>query len=77
MDGASPEVEDTKSDDTSTCPACTPETIELMNGARKESWIECDNCKTWYHWLCAKPNEEGVELQNVAKWYVLLFTNCA
>ncbi|KAF5330358.1 hypothetical protein D9619_005662 [Psilocybe cf. subviscida] len=69
MDGASPEVEEEQSDDTTTCPACTPETIELMNGARKESWIECDNCKTWYHWLCAGPKEQGVELQQVAKWY--------
>ena len=47
------------------CPACTPETLELMNGARKEMWIECDNCNAWYHWLCAGSAER---MENIAKW---------
>ncbi|KDR81408.1 hypothetical protein GALMADRAFT_59800 [Galerina marginata CBS 339.88] len=50
-----------------TCPACTPATKELMNGSRKESWIECDNCNTWYHWRCAG---NGEDVENIAKWYV-------
>lgn len=64
---------DNDSDD---CPACTPETIELMNGRRKESWIECDNCNRWYHWVCAgtgRNADEPVELENIAKWYVFIF----
>ncbi|KAF9472602.1 JmjC domain-containing histone demethylation protein 1 [Pholiota conissans] len=48
------------------CPACTPETRERISGSRKESWIECDNCNTWYHWRCAG-NDENME--NIAKWY--------
>ncbi|KAF8810703.1 jumonji superfamily protein [Phlegmacium glaucopus] len=48
------------------CPSCTPETKELMNGSRKENWIECDNCNTWYHWRCAG---NGEDVENIAKWY--------
>ncbi|KAF8197423.1 jumonji superfamily protein [Pholiota molesta] len=48
------------------CPACTPETRDRMSGSRKENWIECDNCSTWYHWRCAG-NDENME--NIAKWY--------
>ncbi|KAF8906029.1 jumonji superfamily protein [Gymnopilus junonius] len=52
--------------DTENCPACTPVTKELMNGSRKENWIECDNCNTWYHWRCAG---NGEDVENIAKWY--------
>ncbi|KAF8163101.1 jumonji superfamily protein [Crassisporium funariophilum] len=48
------------------CPSCTSETRELMNGSRKENWIECDNCNTWYHWRCAG---NGEDVENIAKWY--------
>ncbi|KAF9532383.1 jumonji superfamily protein [Crepidotus variabilis] len=48
------------------CPACTPETRELMESSRKESWIECDSCNTWYHWRCAG---NGEDVDNIAKWY--------
>lgn len=47
------------------CPSCTPATKELMNGSRKENWIECDNCNTWYHWRCAG---NGEDVENIAKW---------
>ena len=49
------------------CPACTPESRELMSksGSRKEHWIACDHCKTWYHWRCAG---NGEDVGNIAKW---------
>ncbi|KAF8964078.1 JmjC domain-containing histone demethylation protein 1 [Flammula alnicola] len=37
-----------------------------MNGSRKENWIECDSCSTWYHWRCAG---NGEDVENIAKWY--------
>ncbi|KAH9483854.1 JmjC domain-containing histone demethylation protein 1 [Psilocybe cubensis] len=48
------------------CPACTEETLGLINGSRRENWIECDNCNTWYHWRCAG---NGEDVNNIAKWY--------
>lgn len=47
------------------CPACTDATRELMHGSRKENWIECDNCNTWYHWRCVG---NGEDVRNIAKW---------
>ncbi|EDR11031.1 jumonji superfamily protein [Laccaria bicolor S238N-H82] len=51
-------------DESLDCPACTPESRE--HNYRKESWIECDSCKTWYHWRCAG---NGEDVNNIAKWY--------
>ncbi len=48
------------------CPACTPKSRALINGSRKESWIECDSCNTWYHWRCVS---NGEDVENIAKWY--------
>ncbi|KAF9567653.1 Clavaminate synthase-like protein [Agrocybe pediades] len=50
------------------CPACTAESRDLMdrNGSRKEQWIACDHCKTWYHWRCAG---NGEDIASIAKWY--------
>lgn len=50
-------------DESLDCPACTPESRE--HNYRKESWIECDSCKTWYHWRCAG---NGEDVNNIAKW---------
>jgi F-box/leucine-rich repeat protein 10/11 len=47
------------------CPGCTPTSKELMKGSKKESWIECDNCNTWYHWRCVG---NGEVVENISKW---------
>ena len=67
----SPEAQDSahggSGNDSENCPACTPASKEAMNGSRKENWIECDNCNTWYHWRCAG---NGEDVENIAKWCV-------
>lgn len=57
---ASPSAE---SDDKDTCPLCTPD-IKLL---RREDWVECEACNTWYHWRCAG---NGGDVRRLAKWYV-------
>jgi hypothetical protein len=47
-----------------TCPACNANESPL-NAAEKESWVRCDACKTWYHWVCAG---NGGDLETVDKW---------
>jgi hypothetical protein len=47
-----------------TCPACNADESPL-NAAEKESWVRCDACKTWYHWVCAG---NGDDLEVVDKW---------
>lgn len=49
-----------------TCPACNIDESPL-NAAEKESWVRCDTCKTWYHWVCAG---NGGDLEVVDKWWV-------
>ena len=46
------------------CPACNADESPL-NAAEKESWVRCDACKTWYHWICAG---NGGDLEVVDKW---------
>ena len=46
------------------CPACNADESPL-NAAEKESWVRCDACKTWYHWVCAG---NGGDLEAVDKW---------
>jgi hypothetical protein len=53
------------------CPACKAGAADVVQ-VIKESWIECDVCKTWFHWRCAG-NGENMELIN--RWYVAPFSN--
>jgi F-box and leucine-rich repeat protein 10/11 len=63
----SPEMVQPQHGSDDSCPSCTAATRELMNGSRKENWIECDNCNTWYHWRCVG---NGEDVENIAKWWV-------
>ncbi|KAF6742344.1 JmjC domain-containing histone demethylation protein 1 [Ephemerocybe angulata] len=45
-----------------TCPLCAPD-VKLL---RKEDWVECEACNTWYHWRCAG---NGEDVKRVAKWF--------
>ena len=47
------------------CPACNADESPL-NAAQKESWVRCDACKIWYHWVCAG---NGGDLEAIDKWY--------
>ncbi|TEB36060.1 Clavaminate synthase-like protein [Coprinellus micaceus] len=49
-------------DDEETCPLCTPHAKPL----RKEDWVMCEACNTWYHWRCAG---DGEDVKRVEKWY--------
>ena len=48
------------------CPACKTGTTTEVAGD-KETWIQCDACKTWFHWDCAG---NGGDAQQVDKWCV-------
>ena len=48
------------------CPACRDGTMNELAGD-KETWIQCDACKTWFHWDCAG---NGGDAQQVDKWSV-------
>ncbi|KAJ3517353.1 hypothetical protein NMY22_g13986 [Coprinellus aureogranulatus] len=39
-------------EDEETCPLCSP---HAKPPARKEDWVMCEACNTWYHW---RPNKE-------------------
>lgn len=47
------------------CPACNADESPL-NAEQKESWVRCDACKNWYHWVCAG---NGGDLEAIDKWY--------
>ncbi|KAH7927694.1 Clavaminate synthase-like protein [Leucogyrophana mollusca] len=49
-----------------TCPACKDGRHTVLNASEKESWIRCDACKTWYHWLCAG---NGTDVETIDKWF--------
>ncbi|EJD53426.1 Clavaminate synthase-like protein [Auricularia subglabra TFB-10046 SS5] len=46
------------------CPACE-DGKEVKD---KETWVQCDNCKKWYHWFCTASSEE-LELAAIDKWF--------
>ena len=48
------------------CPACKDGAMTELAGD-KETWIQCDACKTWFHWNCAG---NGGDAQQVDKWSV-------
>ena len=50
-----------------TCPACKDLPADLQTTVSKESWIRCDACKSWYHWVCAG---NGADVDTIDKWQV-------
>jgi hypothetical protein len=50
-----------------TCPACKDHPSDLQSTVSKESWIRCDACKSWYHWVCAG---NGADVDTIDKWQV-------
>ena len=48
------------------CPACKEGATSEVAG-EKETWIQCDACRTWFHWNCAG---HGGDAQQVDKWFV-------
>ncbi|KAF8840982.1 Clavaminate synthase-like protein [Paxillus ammoniavirescens] len=48
------------------CPACKALPASQFSAGSKESWIRCDACKTWYHWICA--GDVG-DVDAIDKWY--------
>lgn len=49
------------------CPACKDHPSDLQSTVPKESWIRCDACKSWYHWVCAG---NGADVDTIDKWQV-------
>ena len=50
-----------------TCPACKDLAADVQSTVSKESWIRCDACKSWYHWVCAG---NGTDVDTIDKWQV-------
>ena len=50
-----------------TCPACKDLPSDQQSTVPKESWIRCDACKSWYHWVCAG---NGADVDTIDKWQV-------
>ncbi|TFK67874.1 Clavaminate synthase-like protein [Pluteus cervinus] len=50
--------------DDNSCPAC--DTGEPLPSSEQESWIRCDNCKSWYHWRCAGSDSN---VDTIDKWF--------
>ncbi|EJU05699.1 Clavaminate synthase-like protein [Dacryopinax primogenitus] len=58
-------MEDDAKDSYERCPAC-PETVKDIKRKKKEVWVSCENCSTWYHWDCVS---KGEDLSPIDKWY--------
>jgi hypothetical protein len=53
------------------CPACSNDNDDgpTEGAGEKETWIQCDACRTWFHWNCAG---HGGDAQQLDKWYAPL-----
>ena len=58
---------ETNSDDRDTCPSCPTQPYRFRAG-EKDTWIQCDKCKTWFHWRCVG---EGADHEALQKWYAI------
>ncbi|KAF8484388.1 hypothetical protein JB92DRAFT_3028837 [Gautieria morchelliformis] len=52
-------------EDKDTCPSC-PDQPQQVRAGEKDTWIQCDKCKTWFHWRCVG---EGADHEALQKWY--------
>src|ERR1700761_198843 len=55
------------------CPGCTMPDSPPKDDSERDTWIRCDACKIWFHWLCAGEPEHDHE--NVGNWRVYFFSN--
>ncbi|KAF8526841.1 jumonji protein [Hysterangium stoloniferum] len=62
---APPEADNGKSNDKDSCPAC-PTQVHKTRPGEKDTWIQCDKCKIWFHWLCVG---EGGDPEALQKWF--------
>lgn len=51
--------------DKDSCPSCSKSAYRLREG-EKDTWIQCDKCKTWFHWRCIG---EGDDYEALHKWH--------
>lgn len=51
--------------DKDSCPFCSRSEVRLQEG-EKDTWIQCDKCKTWFHWRCIG---QGDDYEALHKWY--------
>ncbi|EGN96043.1 hypothetical protein SERLA73DRAFT_162011 [Serpula lacrymans var. lacrymans S7.3] len=53
---------------TDSCPACKSDegSESSLSIFTKQSWVRCDACKTWFHWLCVG---NGGELETIDRWF--------
>ncbi|KZT54583.1 Clavaminate synthase-like protein [Calocera cornea HHB12733] len=58
-------MEEDGKDNQELCPVCP---VDRKTGGRKkkEVWVSCENCSTWYHWDCVS---KGEDLAPIDKWF--------
>jgi hypothetical protein len=69
LQSESPSIDAEVANEEDRCPACKGDAAEEFQGV-KESWIECDACKIWFHWRCAG---NGGDMELINRWCVLQF----
>lgn len=52
--------------DKDSCPFCSKSEFRLQEG-EKDTWIQCDKCKTWFHCRCIG---QGDDYEALHKWHV-------
>jgi F-box/leucine-rich repeat protein 10/11 len=58
------EAPEVKSDDKDSCPACSSRPSR-HDSEDKRTWIQCDKCRTWFHWHCVG---DGNDCNSLQKW---------
>ncbi|KAH8829714.1 JmjC domain-containing histone demethylation protein 1 [Flagelloscypha sp. PMI_526] len=59
------QTENAEESDPETCPSC-PENPSELSDHDSTQWIQCETCKTWYHWRCAGNDSE---IETIDKWF--------
>jgi hypothetical protein len=60
----------TAADEKDRCPSCPDEPYQVRAG-EKDTWIQCNKCKVWFHWRCVG---EGADHEALQRWWVAVYS---